>query len=240
MGVSGDVVGCCDLCCCRRLQVTYDVQLHEFQPVDPEEPRSFEERNRVGTRKKERGNYWFKRNDFNLAIQLYRKAIEYFDENVDAPEATPATTQLTSEELQELLEQRMVVYNNLAAAQTKIDALEAAMKSVETVLTCQPNNVKALYRKGKILDARGETNEAILIFQKAATLDPENKSFQNELSKLILKRSREQRNERNLYQKMLGQAQKMEQQKKAPVVQQLPTESNVRDGVGMGSTVRCS
>lgn len=134
---------------------------------------------------------------------------------------------LSSAEIQELLEQRMVVQNNLAAAQMKIDALEAAMKSVETVLLCQPNNVKALYRKGKILDAKGETNEAILIFQKAATLDPENKSFQNELSKLILKRSREQRNERNLYQKMLGQAQKMEQ-KKAPVVKtETPTESNV-------------
>lgn len=133
---------------------------------------------------------------------------------------------MSSAEVQELLEQRMVVYNNLAAAQTKIDALEAAMKSVETVLVCQPNNVKALYRKGKILDAKGETNEAILIFQKAATLEPENKSFQNELSKLILKRSREQRNERNLYQKMLGQAQKMEQ-KKAPVVKQVQPESNV-------------
>lgn len=74
------------------LQVTYEIQLHEFQPVDPEEPRSFEERNRVGTRKKERGNYWFKRNDFNLAIQLYRKAIEYFDENVDSSEAPNSAT----------------------------------------------------------------------------------------------------------------------------------------------------
>lgn len=126
-----------------------------------------------------------------------------------------------------LLEQRMIVYNNLAAAQTKIDALDAAMKSVETVLLCQPENVKALYRKGKILDAKGDTNEAILVFQKAATLDPDNKSFQSELSKLILKRSREQRNERNLYQKMLGQAQKLEQ-KKPPVVKQESTDSNVR------------
>lgn len=121
----------------------------------------------------------------------------------------------------------MLVYNNLAAAQTKIEAWEAAMKSVETVLRCQPNNVKALYRKGKILDAKGDTNEAIPIFQKAATLDPDNKTFQNELSKLILKRSREQRNEKNLYQKMLGQAQKMEQKKAVPVETPVAVESNV-------------
>lgn len=105
----------------------------------------------------------------------------------------------------------MVVQCNLAAAQTKINAFDVALKTIDTVIRCQPNNVKALYRKGKIVDALGDTNEAIALFQKAATLDPENKSFQNELSKLILKRSREQRNEKNLYQKMLGQAQKMEQ-----------------------------
>lgn len=35
---------------------------------------------------------------------------------------------LTSEQLKDLLEQRMVVYNNLAAAQLKIDAVDAAMK----------------------------------------------------------------------------------------------------------------
>lgn len=68
------------------------MELVDFHPVDPEEPRSYEERNSVGNRKKERGNYWFKRNEFNLAIQLYRKAIEYFDENVDAPEAAPSAT----------------------------------------------------------------------------------------------------------------------------------------------------
>lgn len=68
------------------MQVTYEVELLDFHPVDPDEPRSFEERKSVGTRKKERGNYWFKRNEYNLAIQLYRKAIEYFDENLDSAE----------------------------------------------------------------------------------------------------------------------------------------------------------
>lgn len=38
---------------------------------------------------------------------------------------------LTSAQLQDLLEQRMVVYNNLAAAQMKIDAIDAAMKCEE-------------------------------------------------------------------------------------------------------------
>lgn len=44
----------------------------------------------------------------------------------------------------------MKVYNNLALAQLKISAHEAALKSVDHVLKCQPNNAKALYRKGKV------------------------------------------------------------------------------------------
>lgn len=79
------------------MQITYNVELLDFKPVDPDEPRSFEERTTVGNRKRERGNYWFKRNEFNLAIQLYRKAIEYFDENVDSPEAASSGTVSYSE-----------------------------------------------------------------------------------------------------------------------------------------------
>ena len=53
--------------------------------------------------------------------------------------------------LKDLLEERLKVYNNLAAAQMKIKAFETALSSVETVLRCQPDNVKALYRKGKVI-----------------------------------------------------------------------------------------
>ena len=53
-------------------------------------------------------------------------------------------------DLQALLEDRLRVYNNLAAAQIKTQAYEAALKSVENVLRCQPQNVKALFRKGTL------------------------------------------------------------------------------------------
>jgi FK506-binding protein 8 len=57
----------------------------------------------------------------------------------------------TEEELRDLLEDRLKVYNNLAAAQMKIKAYDTALQSVENVLRCQPNNVKAVFRKGKVL-----------------------------------------------------------------------------------------
>jgi FK506-binding protein 8 len=56
----------------------------------------------------------------------------------------------TEQDLHELLEDHLKVCNNLAAAQMKIKAYDAALQSVESVLQCQPNNVKAVFRKGKV------------------------------------------------------------------------------------------
>lgn len=38
----------------------------------------------------------------------------------------------------------------MAAAQMKVEAYEAALKSVDIVLRCQKDNVKAIYRKAKV------------------------------------------------------------------------------------------
>lgn len=136
----------------------------------------------------------------------------------------------TNAQLQDLLEDRLKVYNNMAQAQMKIQAHEAALKSVDVVLTCQPNNVKALFRKAKILEAKADVMTAIPLLRKAATLDPDNKSIQNELSKLILKSKREARNEKDLYQKMLGQAQALDtkNQQRKPANVTMATESTNR------------
>lgn len=56
----------------------------------------------------------------------------------------------SNSDLQTLLDDRLIVYNNLAMAQIKISAFDAALKSVENVLRCQPGNSKALYRKGRV------------------------------------------------------------------------------------------
>lgn len=44
----------------------------------------------------------------------------------------------------------MKCLNNLAASQLKLDHFEAALKSCNMVLEQQPENIKALFRKGKV------------------------------------------------------------------------------------------
>lgn len=191
--------------------IIYTVELVSAHEETDLEKKSFESRKEIGNKKRERGNYFFERTEYNSAIQLYRRALEYLDESEGGIKyPTSDEEEPSNAQLQELLEDRIKVYNNLAQAQMKIQAYDTALKSIDVVLQCQPNNVKALYRKGKILEAKADVAGAIPLLRKAATLDPENKSIQNELSKLILKSKREARNEKDLYQKMLGQAQKLE------------------------------
>jgi FK506-binding protein 8 len=177
------------------------------------EKKSFESRKEIGNKKRSRGNYFFERQEYNFAIQLYRRALEYLDESEGGIQYTPNEQEATNAQLQELFEDRIKVYNNLAQAQIKIQAFDAALSSIDIVLRCQPNNVKALFRKAKIIESKADVEGAIALLRKAGKLDPENKLIQNELSRLILKSKREARNEKDLYKKMLGQVQKLDASK---------------------------
>lgn len=103
-------------------------------------------------KKRERGNWWYSRGENQLAIQCYRRALDYLDEvetslNLDK---LAQEEESSDSDLQELLEDRLSVNNNMAAAQLKLELYDAALQSLQNVLRCQPGNVKALYRKAKV------------------------------------------------------------------------------------------
>lgn len=103
-------------------------------------------------KKRERGNWWYGRGENTFAVQCYRRALDYLDEvegGIKYPKANE-DQEPTDAALQALLEDRLNVYNNMAAAQIKLNHYDAALNSLQTVLRCQPDNVKALYRKAKV------------------------------------------------------------------------------------------
>lgn len=50
----------------------------------------------------------------------------------------------------QLLQLKVKCLNNLAASQLKLDHYRAALRSCSLVLEHQPDNIKALFRKGKV------------------------------------------------------------------------------------------
>lgn len=169
----------------------------------------------VGTAKKEKGNFWFARNEYSSAIACYRRAVEFADaeeEEMKYLESQPATCGDGEKEeegdelrgkIKKLLELRALAYNNLAVAQMKTEAYEQALKSVNSSLQVNGKNVKALYRKSKILAIQGDLVASIEALKAAIALEPSSRSLQAELNRLAAQRKQELVNERKLYQKML-------------------------------------
>lgn len=65
-------------------------------------------------------------------------------------EHRPPTVDMTFEEEEQLLQLKVKCLNNLAASQLKLDHYRAALRSCSLVLEHQPDNIKALFRKGKV------------------------------------------------------------------------------------------
>lgn len=107
------------------------------------------------------------------------------------------------EKMKELLNLRAAAFNNLAAAQMKTEAFDQALRSVNSSLQICPDNVKALFRKGKILTEKGEVSDAIDVFKAALTIQPDSNTIRTEINKLAVKRKQEIADEKKLYQKML-------------------------------------
>ncbi|KZC14950.1 PREDICTED: peptidyl-prolyl cis-trans isomerase FKBP8 [Dufourea novaeangliae] len=185
--------------------ILYTVELISTEGEKEIEKLSVHQRKEIGNKKRERGNWWFTRNEATLAIQCYRRALEFLlpTENRTSYQSE-IDDSTTDAELQALLEDSMKIYNNLAAAQMKTQAYDAALKSVESVLSCQPQNVKALFRKGKILHYKGEHALAYQTLLQAAKLEPETKTIQAELAILKEKNAKDAQYEKNLYRKMFG------------------------------------
>lgn len=175
----------------------YQVELLDTYPAKEESELPFQERLSIGDAKRERGNFWYSRGDYSNAAHCYRRALDFLDDMGLNLSESPADLQL-------LLETRLKVYNNLTATQMKMEAYEAALKSVDFVLKVQPNNVKALYRKGKILASQGNVSEAVSVLKKALKLEPDTKIIQQELSRLLVRKEKEDRAEKAMYKRMFG------------------------------------
>lgn len=177
--------------------VTYEIEILDYEDQPKFSTLPISERVRLSNEKRERGNYLYARSECSRAIDIYLKAISIAADDQLSHTESPA-------ELQSLLDTRVKCYNNLAAAQLKIEAWDAAIKSSDQVLRVQPENVKALFRKGKCLANMGDYDAAILVLRRALKLEPGTKIIQQELARLEKKSQEQTRSQKQMYQKMLG------------------------------------
>lgn len=186
--------------------VNFEVELLSVDPEDELETLAISERRRKGNEKRERGNWWYSRGENQLAIQCYRRALDYLDE-VEGGIKTPLAdgeTEMTDAALQQLLEDRINVSNNMAAAQLKLELYDAALQSLQTVLRCQPENVKALFRKAKVCRAKNDVQGALNCLKKAEKASPNNVDILKEISTLERLKEKQKKTEKELARRMFN------------------------------------
>ncbi|KAJ8928885.1 hypothetical protein NQ314_018491 [Rhamnusium bicolor] len=159
-------------------------------------------------KKRERGNWWYCRGENNIAIQCYRRALDYLDQ-VEGGITGPLSenhkeNEITDSDLQSLLEDRISVCNNMAAAQIKMEMYEAALNSLQVVLRCQPNNIKAHYRKAKVYIGKNDLLLAMKCLQKAKELSPNDAEIQKEINSVAKILEKQKVSERELARRMFN------------------------------------
>ena len=91
-------------------------------------------------------SFWGK-NSFLNFFQISRRAVEYFDDEKLELEV-PIDRFSLEPELQELLQDRLKTFNNLAQAQMKLESWEAALASLKNVLKVEVS-LTLLFLSGK-------------------------------------------------------------------------------------------
>lgn len=197
--------------------LTYTIEILDISPDVEPDSLPIPKRMSIGNRKRERGNWWFNREEYATAIQCYSAAVDYLDD------ATEEYGEEVRDEVKPLLVERLKALNNMGAAQIKVGAYEVALKSLEAVLRCQPNNVKALFRKGKALGLQGKFKDAVTILKTALELEPESRLIHQELARVREKAREEAESEKSLYRKMLGiKKDYMQEDQPYPVIKSFP------------------
>ncbi|KAM9815996.1 peptidyl-prolyl cis-trans isomerase FKBP8-like [Syngnathus typhle] len=141
------------------------------------------DRIRLGNHKRERGNFYFQRDEYGKAARAYCMALDVL--TTCGQDAVGGAKEEAKEEAQEVRDYRVKCLNNLATAQLKLEKCNEALHASRDVLALDPDNVKALYRAGKILSDLGDYAEAMELLKKALKLEPATKAIHAELSKLV-------------------------------------------------------
>ncbi|VEN61029.1 unnamed protein product [Callosobruchus maculatus] len=210
----------------------YDIELVAVEPEPNADTLSIQERKILGNKKKERGNWWYQRGENNVAVQCYRRALDYLNEVETSTEKGDGGG-ATDAELQVLLENRVSVCNNMAAAQIKMEAYDQALTSLQTVLTCQPDNVKAHFRKAKVYIGKNDLPVAMRCLMKAKELAPNDADIQKEINHVSRMLERQKQSERELARRMFNGPQQ-QQQKEAKNTRGVASKKKSKQGSKVG------
>lgn len=147
---------------------------------------------REGEKYKDKGNIAFKKGDFKKASIMYARVFAYTNGLIEpnSPMTQYATGGnagntyiMTSEELKICHSLKAVASANLSATHDKLGNIDKSLEYCDKALALDPNSIKCLWRKGKLLIDLKRFEQAKIVLLRANELDPNNEVVKTELSR---------------------------------------------------------
>ncbi|XP_057494658.1 peptidyl-prolyl cis-trans isomerase CYP40-like isoform X2 [Actinidia eriantha] len=141
------------------------------------------------------GNEQFKKQDYNMALKKYRKALRYLDvcwekDGIDEEKSSC------------LRKTKSQIFTNSSACKLKLGDLKGALLDTDFAMRDGENNVKALFRQGQAHMALNDIDAAVDSFKKALELEPNNAGIKKELAAANKKIADRHDRERKAYSRM--------------------------------------
>jgi tetratricopeptide (TPR) repeat protein len=153
----------------------------------------------LSDKKRERGNFLYRRKEYSFALQCYQNALKFLDIN-ENPLLKEEDNQSSI-----LIDRYIQVENNLAQVYLLNNKYEECLNAVNNVLKYDSNNIKALFRQGKALIELGNYDHAIQPLK--FLLQNQNQNIEREKVKEMLnfcetKLAKYQKTEKEIYKRM--------------------------------------
>ncbi|CAH9124329.1 unnamed protein product [Cuscuta epithymum] len=143
------------------------------------------------------GNDHFKKQDYNMALKKYRKALRYLDvcwekEGIDEDQSSY------------MRKMKSQIFANSSACKLKLGDIRGALLDADFAMREGENNAKALFRQGQAHLALNDIDSAVESFKKALELEPNDAGIKKELAVAKKKIADRREQEKRAYSKLFG------------------------------------
>ncbi|CAF1423512.1 unnamed protein product [Rotaria sp. Silwood1] len=181
-----------------------ELELHDWQSPPDVQKLSIDERLYWGDKKRQMGNFHYRRQDYLTSLQCYNGALRFLDTDIN-----PILISFNEDQRSILNDAFIQVENNVAQVNLLLNKYDACLHAVENVLKHDPKNVKALFRQGKAFFQLGLYDKAIQplkLFIQIQKGNPNSASDREKVNEMIQicenKLANYQKNEKEIYQRM--------------------------------------
>ncbi|CAM4818154.1 unnamed protein product [Rotaria magnacalcarata] len=183
-----------------KYRMKIDLEFHDWKDAPDIQTLSIDERLHWSDKKRQRGNFSYRRKEYSIALQSYRSALKFL--NTDQ---YPLLEQDTESSI--FAEQYIQVQNNLAQVHLLNNQFDQCLDAVNEVLKHDPKNIKASFRQAKALFELGNYDQTIPILKlllQSQNNDVERDKINDMLNICKTKLEKYKKNEKEICRRMFS------------------------------------